>query len=128
MGITQKELAQRMHVSEDLIGAIERGVRLPQPDFQQRADAVLEARGLLLASVEDVREALKKARTRHPDWFRRFADAEADSQALHHHEVQAPCPACSRPRPTPGPSSVTAVRCWTRRPSRGVSRTDCPAR
>ncbi|RSS73347.1 helix-turn-helix transcriptional regulator [Streptomyces sp. WAC06614] len=89
MGLTQKELAQRMHVSEDLVGSIERGVRLPQPDFLERADVVMEARGLLRAAVPDVTEALKKARIRHPDWFRRFADAEADSQALHYYEVQA---------------------------------------
>ncbi|RSS75496.1 helix-turn-helix transcriptional regulator [Streptomyces sp. WAC06614] len=88
MGLTQKELAQRMHVSEDLVGSIERGVRLPQPDFLERADGVLEARGLLLASVEDVREALKKARTRHPDWFRDYARAEAEAMAIHDYSHQ----------------------------------------
>ncbi|MCB5178292.1 helix-turn-helix domain-containing protein [Streptomyces antimicrobicus] len=88
MGLTQKELAQRMHVSEDLVGSIERGVRLPQVDFLERADVVLEARGLLLASVEEVREALKKARARHPDWFRDYANAEAEAKALHYYGHQ----------------------------------------
>ncbi|MBW5483380.1 helix-turn-helix domain-containing protein [Streptomyces bambusae] len=87
-GISQKELALRMHVSEDLVGSIERGVRLPQPDFLERADAVLEARGLLKAAIPDVREALKRARTRHPDWFRDFAKAEAEASALHYYGHQ----------------------------------------
>ncbi|MFB7468086.1 Scr1 family TA system antitoxin-like transcriptional regulator [Streptomyces sp. NPDC056224] len=79
----QKELAALLHVGEDLIGAIERGVRTPQPDLLERADVVLGARGVLKAAVPEVREALKRARTRHPDWFRSYAEAEAATQALH---------------------------------------------
>ncbi|MEV6950769.1 helix-turn-helix transcriptional regulator [Streptomyces sp. NPDC051183] len=88
-GLSQKELAAKLNVSEDLIGAIERGVRLPQPDLLERADAVLGARGVLLAAVPDVKEALKKARVRHPDWFRSYAEAEAVTQALHEYGYQA---------------------------------------
>ncbi|MER5934162.1 helix-turn-helix transcriptional regulator [Streptomyces sp. NPDC002054] len=88
-GLHQKELAARLHVGEDLISSIERGVRTPQPDLLERADGVLGARGVLLAAIPDVREALKRARTRHPDWFRHFATAEANSQALHYYSVQA---------------------------------------
>ncbi|MFG2880087.1 multiprotein-bridging factor 1 family protein [Streptomyces sp. NPDC048337] len=76
-GLSQKELAVRVNVSEDLIGAIERGVRIPQPDLLERADSVLGARGLLLVAIPEVKEALKKIRTRHPDWFRDYATAEA---------------------------------------------------
>ncbi|MFD3542014.1 Scr1 family TA system antitoxin-like transcriptional regulator [Streptomyces sp. NPDC058662] len=84
----QKELAARLHVGEDLIGAIERGVRTPQPDLLERADAVLAARGVLRAAVPEVREALKRARTRHPDWFRDYAQAEASAQAIHDYSHQ----------------------------------------
>ncbi|MFE9635113.1 Scr1 family TA system antitoxin-like transcriptional regulator [Streptomyces sp. NPDC006463] len=79
----QTELAALLHVGEDLIGAIERGVRTPQPDLLERADEVLGARGVLRAVVPEVREALKRARTRHPDWFRDYAEAEARSEAIH---------------------------------------------
>lgn len=88
-GLQQKELAARVHVGEDLVSAIERGVRTPQPDFLENVDRALDAGGVLKAAIPDVREALKRARTRHPDWFRKFADAEAGSVALHYYEVQA---------------------------------------
>ncbi|MFD8858396.1 helix-turn-helix domain-containing protein [Streptomyces vinaceus] len=88
-GLQQKELAARVHVGEDLVSSIERGVRTPQPDFLENADRALGAGGVLLAAIPDVREALKRARTRHPDWFRKFAEAEAQSVALHYYEVQA---------------------------------------
>lgn len=87
-GLSQKELAARLNVSEDLIGAIERGVRFPQPDLLERADGVLGARGLLLAAIPAVKDALKKMRTRHPDWFRDYATAEASSQAIHQYAHQ----------------------------------------
>ncbi|MER7955899.1 helix-turn-helix transcriptional regulator [Streptomyces sp. NPDC096030] len=88
-GLSQAELAAATHCSEDLVSSVERGVRTPQPDFLLRADPVLAAGGVLLAAVDDVREALARARTRHPDWFRRFADAEAQAVAMHYYEVQA---------------------------------------
>ncbi|MCP3759994.1 helix-turn-helix transcriptional regulator [Streptomyces sp. TBY4] len=88
-GLQQKELAALVHVGEDLVSSIERGVRTPQPDFLENVDRALGAGGVLIAAIPDVREALKRARTRHPDWFRKFAVAEAGSVALHYYEVQA---------------------------------------
>nr|WSX50428.1 helix-turn-helix transcriptional regulator [Streptomyces sp. NBC_00974] len=88
-GLQQKELASLVHVGEDLVSSIERGVRTPQPDFLENVDRALDAGGVLIAAVPDVREALKRARTRHPDWFRKFAVAEAGSVALHYYAVQA---------------------------------------
>lgn len=88
-GLSQTELADITHCREDLISSVERGVRTPQPDFLLRADPALGARGVLAAAVDDVRDALARARTRHPDWFRKFADAEAQAVALHYYEVQA---------------------------------------
>lgn len=88
-GLSQADLADITHCSEDLISAVERGVRTPQPDFLLRADPVLNAGGVLVAAVDDLREALAKARVRHPDWFQDFAKAEAEAVALHYYAVQA---------------------------------------
>lgn len=88
-GLSQKDLGTATHCGEDLISAMERGVRTPQPDFLGRADHVLDGGGVLRAAVEEVREALSRTRTRHPDWFRDFARVEADSVALHEYSNQA---------------------------------------
>ncbi|WP_405491818.1 Scr1 family TA system antitoxin-like transcriptional regulator [Streptomyces sp. NBC_00096] len=87
-GLQQKELAALVHVGEDLVSSIERGVRTPQPDFLENVDRALGAGGLLIAAVPEVREALKRARTRHPDWFRDYAKAEAASNAVHDYSYQ----------------------------------------
>ncbi|WMX45639.1 helix-turn-helix domain-containing protein [Streptomyces roseicoloratus] len=88
-GLSQAELAEATHCSEDLVSSVERGVRTPQPDFLVRADPVLKADGVLIASVDDVRAALARARVRHPDWFRDFAKEEAEAVALHYYAPQA---------------------------------------
>ncbi|MFI8255796.1 helix-turn-helix domain-containing protein [Streptomyces filamentosus] len=88
-GLSQAQLAAETHCSEDLVSAMERGVRVPQPDFLVRADGVLEAGGVLTAAVEDMERALARARTRHPDWFQNFAKEEARALAAHYYEVQA---------------------------------------
>ncbi|GHF98217.1 Scr1 family TA system antitoxin-like transcriptional regulator [Streptomyces filamentosus] len=87
-GLSQAQLAAETHCSEDLISAVERGVRVPQPDFLMRADEVLKAKGVLVAAVEDTEQALSRARVRHPDWFRSFAAAEAAAVALHYYAPQ----------------------------------------
>ncbi|MFF2778142.1 Scr1 family TA system antitoxin-like transcriptional regulator [Streptomyces sp. NPDC058052] len=88
-GLSQAQLAAITHCSEDLVSAMERGVRTPQPEFLLRADEAVGAGGALAAAADDVREALARVRTRHPDWFRSFAKAEAEAVALHYYEVQA---------------------------------------
>ncbi|MFE3071810.1 helix-turn-helix domain-containing protein [Streptomyces sp. NPDC059247] len=88
-GLSQSELAALAHCSEDLVSAIERGVRIPQPDFLVAVDPLLNAGGVLAAAVDDVRGALARARVRHPDWFQDFAKAEAEAVALHYYAVQA---------------------------------------
>ncbi|MEW2484923.1 helix-turn-helix transcriptional regulator [Streptomyces sp. NPDC048411] len=88
-GLSQKELGTAAHCGEDLISAMERGVRTPQPDFLDRADTLLNAGGVLAAAVEEVREALSRSRTRHPDWFRDYARVEAEAVAVHDYSNQA---------------------------------------
>ncbi|AVH96080.1 XRE family transcriptional regulator [Streptomyces sp. WAC00288] len=87
-GLSQAELAHVVHCSEDLVSAIERGVRTPQPDFLVRVDPVVQAGGALAAAADDVREALARARVRHPDWFRSYAHEEAEALALHYYAPQ----------------------------------------
>ncbi|MEU9011000.1 helix-turn-helix transcriptional regulator [Streptomyces sp. NPDC048479] len=87
--MSQRELGVAAHCGEDLISAMERGVRTPQPDFLVRADELLAAGGVLKAAIDDVREAQKKARTRHPEWYRDYAKLEAEAVELHYYSNQA---------------------------------------
>ncbi|MEU5580430.1 helix-turn-helix transcriptional regulator [Streptomyces huasconensis] len=88
-GMSQRELGRAAHCGEALISSMERGVRTPQPDFLLRVDELLDARGVLAAAADDVREAQAKARTRHPDWYRGYAKLEAEAVELHHYCNQA---------------------------------------
>ncbi|MCX4731472.1 helix-turn-helix transcriptional regulator [Streptomyces sp. NBC_01363] len=88
-GLSQKDLGLAAHCGEDLISAMERGVRTPQPEFLIRVDPLLGGCGVLCAAVDEVREALARARTRHPDWFRNYARVEAEALALHDYSNQA---------------------------------------
>ncbi|MFD7338854.1 Scr1 family TA system antitoxin-like transcriptional regulator [Streptomyces violascens] len=88
-GLSQRELGAAVNYEEDLISAIERGVRTPQPDFLECVDELLNAGGVLKAAVPEVREALARSRTRHPGWFRDYAEAEAKAVALHDYSTQA---------------------------------------
>ncbi|MFD7278440.1 Scr1 family TA system antitoxin-like transcriptional regulator [Streptomyces sp. NPDC059862] len=53
-GLTQKELGDRLGYSEDLISSLERGRRTPQREFLEVADELLDAGGLLKATIEEV--------------------------------------------------------------------------
>ncbi|MFI8371369.1 Scr1 family TA system antitoxin-like transcriptional regulator [Streptomyces sp. NPDC085466] len=88
-GLSQAQLAVETHCSEDLVSAMERGVRTPQPEFLLRAETALNAGGVLAAAVEDTEKALARARVRHPDWFRSYAAAEAEAVAVHYYAPQA---------------------------------------
>ncbi|MFJ2744405.1 helix-turn-helix domain-containing protein [Streptomyces sp. NPDC087440] len=88
-GMTQVELATAVRFGPDLISAIERHTRTPQPEFLRAVDPVLRAHGTLIAAIPDVEEALKKNRTRHPDWYRNYAKLEAEALELHDYSNQA---------------------------------------
>jgi transcriptional regulator with XRE-family HTH domain len=78
-GLTQRELGDRLGYGEDMISSVERGRRSPQPQLLETADSLLEAGGLLTATIEDVERAKAKARVRHPAWFRDYARLEAEA-------------------------------------------------
>ncbi|GLX47320.1 transcriptional regulator [Streptomyces hygroscopicus subsp. hygroscopicus] len=78
-GLTQRELGDRLGYSEDLVSSLERGRRTPQREFLEAADELLDADGLLRATIEDVERAKAKARVRHPAWFRDYARLEREA-------------------------------------------------
>ncbi|MEU3895557.1 helix-turn-helix transcriptional regulator [Streptomyces sp. NPDC045251] len=78
-GLTQRELGDRLGYGEDLISSLERGRRTPQAEFLNAADELLDAGGLLKATIEDVEKAKAKARVRHPAWFRDYARLEREA-------------------------------------------------
>ncbi|QJS10592.1 helix-turn-helix transcriptional regulator [Streptomyces argyrophyllae] len=88
-GLNQREFGQLAGYGPDLISAIERGVRTPRPEFLRRADKILKADGLFTDVIPEVEEAMAKARTRHPEWYRSYAAMEAEAVELHHYSNHA---------------------------------------
>ncbi|MFE2963993.1 helix-turn-helix transcriptional regulator [Streptomyces sp. NPDC059340] len=87
-GLTQKEFGQSVGYGPDAISAMERGVRVTRPELLEKADELLDAGGLLKQAIPEVREAMKKARTRHPEWYRSYAGLEAEAVELHFYANQ----------------------------------------
>ncbi|GHE12399.1 helix-turn-helix domain-containing protein [Streptomyces alanosinicus] len=69
-GLTVSELAEAMGYGEDMIRKIERGARIPRPEFLDKADRLLKAQGHLRAFMEDMKKA------RYPKKIRELADLE----------------------------------------------------
>lgn len=87
-GLTQKELGQLVGYGPDQISAMERGVRVTRPEFLEKADELLGAGGLLREAIPDVQRAMRKTRTRHPEWYRSYAGLEAQAVELHFYANQ----------------------------------------
>ncbi|MDG4828355.1 helix-turn-helix transcriptional regulator [Solwaraspora sp. WMMD1047] len=73
-GLTQDQLAERMHVSTSLIAKFETNRLLPQPDTARRLDAVLEA-GTLFQELT----AEGRAFVGHPLWIRPWLELESNA-------------------------------------------------
>ncbi|MFB7248742.1 transcriptional regulator [Streptomyces populi] len=82
-GLTRAELGAKLGYSEDMVTSVELGRRIPKPDFIDRADAVLEAGGLLAVMKEEV------GRARYPAFFRDAAKLEAEAVELYVYANQA---------------------------------------
>jgi hypothetical protein len=67
---------------------MERGVRTIRPQVLEQADDLLDAGGLLKDAIPEVREAMSKVRTRHPEWYRSYAALEAEAVELHFYANQ----------------------------------------
>ncbi|WP_425347909.1 helix-turn-helix domain-containing protein [Streptomyces roseochromogenus] len=75
-GVSVVDLAEVMGYGEDLIRKIERGQRIPRPEFLDKADTVLKAQGHLRAFMEDMRKA------RYPKKVRKLAEMEGRAVEL----------------------------------------------
>ena len=82
-GLTQKEFGELVGYGPDAVSAMERGVRTLRPEVLLKADELLDAGGLLKEVVPEVEEAMARARTRHPEWYRSYAGLEAEAVELH---------------------------------------------
>ncbi|MCX5361646.1 helix-turn-helix transcriptional regulator [Streptomyces sp. NBC_00124] len=82
-GLTQTEFGELVGYGPDAISAMERGVRRLRPEVLIKAEELLDAGGLFTEVIPEVEEALAKARTRHPEWYRNYAGLEAEAVELH---------------------------------------------
>lgn len=84
--LTQAELGAALGYSEETVSALERGRRVPKPEFLDRADELLCAGGHLTAMKKDVEEA------QYPKNLRDLAKVEAESVemgAYYTHNIHA---------------------------------------
>ncbi|MBB1246572.1 helix-turn-helix transcriptional regulator [Streptomyces durbertensis] len=75
-GMTQAELGAAIGYGEEMVSAVERGRRVPKPEFLDAADKVLGANGKISAMTSDVAEA------RYPKKVRDLAKLEAEAVEL----------------------------------------------
>ncbi|WP_405805406.1 helix-turn-helix domain-containing protein [Streptomyces sp. NBC_01187] len=74
--LKQAELGARIGYGEEMVSAVERGRRVPKPEFLDNADEVLGAEGKISAMKEEV------AGARYPKKVRDLAKLEADAVEL----------------------------------------------
>ncbi|CAK7281886.1 MULTISPECIES: helix-turn-helix domain-containing protein [Streptomyces] len=88
-GLSQSEFGALVGYGPDQISAMERGVRTPRPDFLVKADPILNADKMLIAVIPEVEDAMRRARTRHPEWYRGQAEMEREAVELHFYATHA---------------------------------------
>ncbi|MFB6616952.1 helix-turn-helix domain-containing protein [Streptomyces sp. NPDC085524] len=74
--LDRSKFGERMGYGPNLIYKIERGARIPRPEFLEKADEILEAGGKIAAMKADIQRA------RYPKKVRDLAKLEADSVEL----------------------------------------------
>ncbi|MFI5755463.1 helix-turn-helix domain-containing protein [Streptomyces sp. NPDC051569] len=85
-GMRQSELGAAIGYGEELISSVERGRRVPRPEFLDKADEVLDARGLISGMKKDVAEA------RYPKKVRDLTKLESEAFEMGsyaNHAIQA---------------------------------------
>jgi transcriptional regulator with XRE-family HTH domain len=75
-GLKQSELGQAIGYGEEQVSSVERGRRVPKPEFLDGADEVLGAGGMLVAFKEDVERA------RYPKKVRDLTKLEANAVVM----------------------------------------------
>jgi transcriptional regulator with XRE-family HTH domain len=76
VGMTPAELGDLTGYSEDMIRKMERGARIPRPEFLDKADHILRAQGHLRAFMEDMKMA------RYPQKVRELTELEGRAAEL----------------------------------------------
>src|SRR6478609_12009718 len=82
-GLDRPEFGKRVGYAAQSVASFEQGRRIPQPEFIDRADRVLDAGGLLVALKEEL------ARSQYPAFFRDMARLEAEAVTLHVYATMA---------------------------------------
>ncbi|MBV2156486.1 helix-turn-helix transcriptional regulator [Kitasatospora sp. SUK 42] len=82
-GLTQRQLAKMSGYSEDLVGAIERGVRTPRIEYLTLVDGLLNAEGALKVIADDVMKAKIRVSERHPAFSKAFTSEEHRAIEIH---------------------------------------------
>jgi len=75
-GLSQVEFGAAIGYGENQVYKVERGTRIPKPEFLDRADQALNARGMIAAMKRDVAEA------RYPKKVRGLANLEREAVEL----------------------------------------------
>ncbi|WP_260333716.1 helix-turn-helix domain-containing protein [Streptomyces beigongshangae] len=75
-GLTQAEFGEAIGYGEELVSSVERGRRIPRPEYLDRADEALTAGGRIAALKEDVAEV------RYPKKVRDLKKLESDAVEL----------------------------------------------
>ncbi|MFJ1970913.1 helix-turn-helix transcriptional regulator [Streptomyces sp. NPDC087903] len=84
--LTQGEFGASIGYGEELVSSVERGRRVPRPEFLDKADELLDAGGIIAAMKRDVAEA------RYPKKLRDLAKLEGEAVELgaySNHNIQA---------------------------------------
>lgn len=82
-GLTQRELAERLRVSEQLVASIEQGRRPLKRDLAEQLDELLDTKRALEVAVDNMPEI-----DRFPVWAMEFIDLEREAIALSWYENQ----------------------------------------
>lgn len=93
-GLDRAKFGERMGYGANLIYKIERGARIPRPEFLDKADEVLGAGGKIASMKADIERARYPKTVRDwPSWKPRQWKSDRTKTVW--------CQGCSRPRSTP---------------------------
>ncbi|MFE7191866.1 helix-turn-helix domain-containing protein [Kitasatospora sp. NPDC057541] len=82
-GLTQRELADIIGYSEDMLGAVERGKRTPRVEILTKVDDAVGAGGALKLIADDVMKAKIRVSERHPAFSKAFTQEESKAIEIH---------------------------------------------
>ncbi|MFB7475084.1 helix-turn-helix domain-containing protein [Kitasatospora sp. NPDC056184] len=82
-GLTQRELADIIGYSEDMLGAVERGKRTPRIEILAKVDDAVGAGGALKVVADDVMKAKIRISERHPAFSKAFTAEESKAIEIH---------------------------------------------